>query len=409
MADFEPENPEEIRKSLGSVMKKSNLLIIGVIGGVLLLLLSFTYIDFGNLFQGNIGQQPEEAAAVSEAPVFTAFLANENVNFGDGETLELSYILDQPGFVIFRIFNNENVEVHSFSETGVAENNLTATKWDGKLENSLVLEAGVYTYSAVPENDNGIGAGKTGIFTVTGSTAEEDLSPPSLTGTTTPVAEDVTPPIISSPFTDFEDVSNTQENPNEPVGPTEPLDLIPQKVIEIINDSVFPVGFNPLLNETQIKYEITADTIIEVKIRDVANKTIVVLTDDIEQKKGSYSVWWNGTNKTDTSGKVVSPGKYSYLITAKDNDGNIYDTTSGEINAVYFTGQTDFEDTTTGELPSEPTTAPAPTTPVSTTDAQAMVTLQNTTSGVTAKTGPSALIYLLFPVGGLLFRKKNNK
>ena len=132
--------------------------------------------------------------------------------------------------------------------------------------------------------------------------------------------------------------------------------------------------------------------------------TILTLVDDEEVEEGDYYVWWNGTDRTDTGGDVVSPGTYTYKIYAKDPiDEEVQDIKSGEVSALYAQATEDFEDYTTVTTPVVQPTSAGTTAQ----DSAATVSLQNAESGVTAGTGTPTLIYLLFPLGGLfLYRKK---
>lgn len=160
--------------------------------------------------------------------------------------------------------------------------------------------------------------------------------------------------------------------------------------IKITKHSAFPVGFNPLINETKITYTISAKAEVEIRILTQSGVTITTLVDNKVLDKGEYFVWWDGTNSASGNGKVVDPATYQYKITAKDpNNGTVKDVKTGNINVVYVKSA-DFENGSTS-----PVTVP----PVNN-QAQATVAMQGATGGKTAGTGPGILIYALFPLGG---------
>lgn len=190
--------------------------------------------------------------------------------------------------------------------------------------------------------------------------------------------------------------------------------------IKITKNDVDPKGFNPLINETKISYEISAKAKMEIKILDHTGVTVVTLIDNKEVEKGDYYVWWNGTNKATEAGDVVPKGDYTYKIIAKDpTSGEMKDVKTGSITALYQTadGEEDFEnvdsgkDVTTstdssGSTGSTGSSGQGNTNSESGTNAMATVSLQSAQSGVTAGTGMPVLIYLIFPLTGFLISKK---
>lgn len=177
--------------------------------------------------------------------------------------------------------------------------------------------------------------------------------------------------------------------------------------IKILKADAYPKGFNPLVNETQITYKVSATAKLEIKIIDYKGVTIVTLLDNEEIEAGEHHVWWNGTDSTESSGKVVPSGTYVFKVTAKDPEsGEVKDIKSGEVNAIYtIAGATDGNDFE-GQNGDQGQSSAG----LTKTDLKATVSLQNSSSGVTAGTGPGVLIYLLFPAIGYIFtRRKNNK
>ncbi|MDD5529584.1 MAG: T9SS type A sorting domain-containing protein [bacterium] len=67
---------------------------------------------------------------------------------------------------------------------------------------------------------------------------------------------------------------------------------------------------NPFIRNTEIKYSIPGNTHSSVRIFNISGQEIVTLVDK-EQKAGSYTVGWNGKDKT---GKLVPTGMYLYQL-----------------------------------------------------------------------------------------------
>lgn len=169
--------------------------------------------------------------------------------------------------------------------------------------------------------------------------------------------------------------------------------------LKISKHSAFPVGFNPLVNETKITYTISAKAEVEIRILTQSGVTIVTLVDNKVLDKGEYFVWWDGTNNANGNGKVVDPATYQYKITAKDpNNGTVKDVKTGNINVVYIKSA-DFENGSSSAV----------TVPPVNNQAKATVAMQGATGGKTAGTGPGILIYALFPLGGYFISRYKKK
>lgn len=169
--------------------------------------------------------------------------------------------------------------------------------------------------------------------------------------------------------------------------------------LKITKHSAFPVGFNPLVNETKISYTISAKAEVEIRILTQSGVTITTLVDNKVLDKGEYFVWWDGTNSANGNGKVVDPATYQYKITAKDpNNGTVKDVKTGNINVVYIKSA-DFENGSSSAV----------TVPPVNNQAQATVAMQGATGGKTAGTGPGILIYALFPLGGYFISRYKKK
>ncbi len=204
------------------------------------------------------------------------------------------------------------------------------------------------------------------------------------------------------------------------------IDATPPKSggdIKITKDDVMPKGFNPLINETKITYEISAKAKMEIKILDHTGVTVVTLIDNKEVEKGDYYVWWNGTDNATEAGEVVPKGDYTYKIIAKDPvSGEMKDVKTGSITALYsVAGEEDFENVDAGNDVTNSTDSSGQESSNSesssnnnnannnSSDAMATVSLQSAQTGVTAGTGTPVLIYLLFPLTGYLLSKKYKK
>lgn len=210
--------------------------------------------------------------------------------------------------------------------------------------------------------------------------------------TPTPTETISTPPVLTGIITAEDDNENDKPNNEKPSVSS----------AKLTNVDAFPKGFNPQLNATKISYSVTGKGKIDVKIHNLKGAVVATLAINQNVEKGEYHIWWDGT-ENNKSGKLVAPGSYTYKITLKDEKGDdVLDTASGNLNLVY--AQLSSSDT---EQPKTVNTIKATNLKSGTSNSQAVVSLQNATSGKTAGTGPETLIYLLFPLAGfILFRKK---
>lgn len=213
--------------------------------------------------------------------------------------------------------------------------------------------------------------------------------------------EDPADPPVNNPAEEDDD-----EDPADP--PTDNNDNDPEIEIRIVDHDVSPKGFNPLVSQTKIEYEISTDAKVKITIRDEDGDTVVTLVNDEILEGGEYSVFWNGTDSTTSNGDVVEPGKYTYRIQAKNpTNSTVEDSETGNITAVYAVGQVDFE-----AIPPQTTQqTQTPTTNSVSTQNAATVAVQNATSGQTVGTGPGLAMYALLPFTGYLLsrRKKNDR
>jgi len=290
------------------------------------------------------------------------------------------------------VFNGSDLSIDLTKDYEITEEG-SSTSIAGTATYSTTLKKLTIPYDALEESTIYEVSLPHNLITEGGNPMDDDYSWHFSTGTT-PIetTDDSTPE------------EEEEEEEDDTPDPPEEEEITPGD-LKITDHTVWPKGFNPLLAETKITYEISEDAIIKVKILNDTGVTVVTLIDDEEVDEGKYDVWWNGTDSTEDDGEVVSGGTYHYKILASDPDSEeLRDSETGSINVVY-TYSGDFEgegdQTTTGE---ETDTA-------ETEDDQnaAIMTMQNTVDGVTSDTGPGILIYSIFPLGGFLIRKRWKK
>ncbi|MCX6734823.1 MAG: S-layer homology domain-containing protein [Candidatus Peregrinibacteria bacterium] len=96
--------------------------------------------------------------------------------------------------------------------------------------------------------------------------------------------------------------------------------------LTITNTSVSPDGFDPNVAETTaINYCLTAPASVNVGIympSGTSSQKVAILTPNVAQNAGCYSVIWDGKNgastEVGTPGEIVDNGKYFYYIEAKN-------------------------------------------------------------------------------------------
>lgn len=207
-------------------------------------------------------------------------------------------------------------------------------------------------------------------------------------------ADDENPPQLNidvppSLDIDIPEDEGTDENPPA-------IDVNIPEGVRITSHSANPKDFNPVtVSDTVITYSISGKAEMKVKIVDENENTVVVLVDDKDQDEGSHTTKWYGTVDNRTSGEVVDQGEYQYEIVAKDQETHeIEDIEEGEINIVY-SAQTTLP-RTTGQQGSG----------LNNRETLATMTIQNSDTGETSRTGPGILIYMIFPIVGYLISRK---
>lgn len=206
----------------------------------------------------------------------------------------------------------------------------------------------------------------------------------------TPPADDSdAPPSLSIKI----DTPKNPENPDPPKNPDPPAS---GGTLKITKADAYPKGFNPTVSESKISYEVNKDAVIEIKITDSNSLNVAKLVENKKITAGEYFVNWKGTSNNEQNGVILAPGTYKYKILAKDPvTSEVKDTAEGEINLIYSVPKTEGPGTV------------QPPVVIDKQQAKATQTLNNSTSGKTAKTGPGILIYAIFPlVGYIITRKK---
>lgn len=198
--------------------------------------------------------------------------------------------------------------------------------------------------------------------------------------------------------------------------------------IKLTSVSAAPKSFNALIDETKISYTLSSQAIVEMKIIDQNNETIVQLLDNQTINAGDYFIRWNGTKDNKSSGIAVSAGKYKYRIIAKNPTTTaVADTSEGDIDVFTITTASSSSSSLsnsaavnssggTAYLPSlynatGPTTTGSyyPSNVSAYNQPGATISLQNSSKGKTAGTGPGILIYSIFPLAGYFMSRKKTK
>lgn len=164
--------------------------------------------------------------------------------------------------------------------------------------------------------------------------------------------------------------------------------------IQITSHKADPRIINPLIQESTITYTINKDALVTVKILNANGQTATNILNNEAQTAGEYSVKWRGTDDNQRNGNIVDNGEYRYKITtANPTTSVITDSQEGTIVISYSSGNVQ---TSPRAVTFEPFNG----------QADAMMALQNTSSGRSAETGPEVLIYGLFPVAGYFYSRR---
>lgn len=172
--------------------------------------------------------------------------------------------------------------------------------------------------------------------------------------------------------------------------------------IKITKVSAYPKGLHPSINSSKIYYTLSKEATLEIRISDHTGQTIIKLIDDQKVEAGDHFITWYGTQNNVKEGTALKNGTYKFKIIAKNpKTGDIEDTEEGEINLSYQSPPTPPVTTGTGQTATGKVSGEA-----GKNQAKATQTLQNSTTGKTAKTGPGVLIYFLFPLAGYFISRK---
>ncbi|PIR55143.1 hypothetical protein COU74_01935 [Candidatus Peregrinibacteria bacterium CG10_big_fil_rev_8_21_14_0_10_36_19] len=399
---------QDLYEQLKSSLRNGNIIIIESVTIVLLMIILYTTFDFGSLFQGFIlldnNQQTVDVTTVETAttqtPTLTPIQAVQdklNVSFKSGKSnseLAETNVLDlrNPYAEVRFSVENKADEVPVYMQSlkiTTPENEIFYERNLPIKSTSAVLDSQTIKTitSIIP---------KTGQYTYEIGLYNEGFLPQIIGGNFQVIVESIEPVVVEEPpqapvAIDIEDTN--YNSTNSLITPV------------IISSGVFPVGFNPQINETKISYNLSQGAKVEVTIVDSAGNNVVTLTDQI-LPGGTHEVWWNGTNSTSNTGNTVQSGEYAYKIIVRDPSTNaITDTDTGKINAIYSNSNQDFESQTPNST--APVTTVSPTNnQISTETVEASVALNSATTGKTADTGPSMLIYGAFPLVGYIIRRK---
>jgi hypothetical protein len=182
--------------------------------------------------------------------------------------------------------------------------------------------------------------------------------------------------------------NNGDDNGDDPPPPPPPP---PSGEIQLEAD-IFPKTFNPKIRNTTISYVISGNARVDIEMLDSRGRRVVMLVNGEAKSAGDHSVDWDGTNTVTSGGEVVGIGAYTYRINAKNPSTNqVMATAQGEVNVVYPTNGAP------GTPDGNGTTSP---------DDNGTIILNNNGPDITSETGPGILLYLLFPLGGLIFKKR---
>ena len=136
MALFGINEEEKLRKSLNKSTKKGNLLMIGGVLGVLLLIIVFTMVDFGNLFKGQLTVDPNEID-ITQSPTGANFMEMQEV------TLQVTPSSD--AIIAVYIFKNGE-KIWNSNPTTVASGDTEALPLTWLGSNKIPLAPGTYQY-----------------------------------------------------------------------------------------------------------------------------------------------------------------------------------------------------------------------------------------------------------------------
>lgn len=391
--------------------KKQNLIYIGIALGVLTLTIVFTQLNLGKYFLGKIDLDPNAATKLTEIQgklsvqfqfIDSGGVMQTSTNFDLSKDIAVAkfvlgeYLTDGVPLKIktIRILNSSNQNVATLLPDLAGK-----VEWVKDVNKKIDLPSGVYSYEAdVYDKDPTSVLTIKNSFTVIGAANGSAAQPASSTAT---------PPNLKPLFTEELSESDIPED-DEETDEIKPPDLKPvdfedgdsgDGTTKLKDVTAFPKGFNPQLNATKISYSVTGIGKVDIKIHNLKGDSVATLVTSQSVEKKDYEIWWDGTDDN-KSGTLLEPGTYTYKITLKDSeDKNVLDTATGSLNLIY--------PQVAAETPDTPDNGTVKATSLkSTSNSQAVVSMQNATAGTTAGTGPGTLIYLLFPAAGYIISRR---
>lgn len=156
---------------------------------------------------------------------------------------------------------------------------------------------------------------------------------------------------------------------------------------QIIDGDIFsdvrliPTQVNPTIQDSRIAFTVEREAQISIEVFDAAGNRVALLADKQEAQPNSYSEIW--------SPEGIAAGNYTYRLTAFNlRDGAAIDIERKVVNITYGSQPVD-------ESPAQQNLAAN--------------VIASREQGDLSQTGPTALLYLLFPALGLVAtRKKQN-
>jgi hypothetical protein len=202
---------------------------------------------------------------------------------------------------------------------------------------------------------------------------------------------------------DDDDDDDDGETPNYGAGsPVEnPAPPANNEAIRIVKSGAFPKVFNPVIDATEIAFELSNTAKVEVRITNSSDSIVTKLLSGSIVTAGEHAAVWFGTTNGLENGPVVAPGAYKYVIILTDPDtGEVKDSVQGRINVVLPAAP--------GTSTSKSSAPPSISLPGGgSSNSTATSTLHNSGSGVRiAQTGPAVAVYALAPLFGWIYRKR---
>lgn len=338
-----------------------------------------TRVPYGGVWIESIGFK---TSAAPELPVISDSSANPNPFTPDAagsSSVVVSYSLSKEANVTVSILDSSNATVKVLEEGIEKSAGINSVSWNGYDASGVPVKEGLYTYRIEAVDEFGRPSNTTtGSITVDSNSiiksASDTPDPFSPTGLNYSVitfelsetarvsiklydqSHNVVNNLVESTFdkggcqykwdgkdqlgslvaggtyTYIIDATGTVSGHNSQVSGTITVQL-PETdkvlpVISAVSDSPDPFGADGTAVST-IKYTISKDSHVTIKIYDSANNTVKTLKDG-DMTAGTASVTWDG--KYD-NGTIISDGTYKYIIEAVDSAGNKAVSITGSITS----------------------------------------------------------------------------